>query len=61
MDLHTLIQAQMELMGNDQPVASCGLYAATRRDVIEQAIEYLQKSLANTNATSPPDMAIASM
>ena len=39
MDLHTLIQAQMELMGNDQPVASCGLYAATRRDVIEQAIE----------------------
>lgn len=48
MDLHTLIQAQMELMGNDQPVASCGLYAATRRDVIEQAIEYLQKSLANT-------------
>lgn len=48
MDLHTLIQAQMELMGNDQPVASCGLHGATRRDVIEQAIEYLQKSLANT-------------
>lgn len=42
MDLHTLIQAQMELMGNDQPVASCGLHDATRRDVIEQAIEYLQ-------------------
>ena len=42
MDLHTLIQAQMELMGNDQPVASCGLHGATRRDVIEQAIEYLQ-------------------
>lgn len=42
MDLHTLVQAQMELMGNDQPVASCGLHGATRRDVIEQAIEYLQ-------------------
>ena len=41
MDLHTLVQAQMELMGNDQPVASCGLHGATRRDVIEQAIEYL--------------------
>lgn len=40
MDLHTLIQAQMELMGNDQPVASCGLHGATRRDIIEQAIEY---------------------
>ena len=49
MDLHTLIQAQMELMGNDQPVASCGLHGATRRDVIEQAIEYLQKSLACWN------------
>ena len=41
MDLQTLVQAQMELMGNDQPVASCGLHGATRRDVIEQAIEYL--------------------
>ena len=61
MDLQTLIQAQMDLMGDDQPVASCGLHGATRRDVIEQAIEYLQKSLANTNATSLPDMAIASM
>lgn len=53
MDLHTLIQAQMELMGNDQPVASCGLHGATRRDVIEQAIEYLQKSLANTERDEP--------
>ena len=46
MDLHTLIQAQMELMGNDQPVASCGLHGATRRDVIEQAIEYLPKIIS---------------
>lgn len=53
MDLHTLVQAQMELMGNDQPVASCGLHGATRRDVIEQAIEYLQKSLANTECDEP--------
>ena len=53
MDLHTLVQAQMELMGNDQPVASCGLHGATRRDVIEQAIEYLQKSLANTERDEP--------
>lgn len=53
MDLHTLMQAQMELMGNDQPVASCGLHGATRRDVIEQAIEYLQKSLANTERDEP--------
>lgn len=53
MDLHTLIQAQMELMGNDQPVASCCLHGATRRDVIEQAIEYLQKSLANTEREEP--------
>ena len=53
MDLHTLIQAQMELMGNDQPVASCGLHGATRRDVIEQAIEYLQKSLAKTERDEP--------
>lgn len=43
----------MELMGNDQPVASCGLHGATRRDVIEQAIEYLQKSLANTERDEP--------
>uniref|UniRef100_UPI0025DC5A65 hypothetical protein n=1 Tax=Segatella hominis TaxID=2518605 RepID=UPI0025DC5A65 len=53
MDLQTLVQAQMELMGNDQPVASCGLHGATRRDVIEQAIEYLQKSLANTECDEP--------
>lgn len=31
MDLHTLIQAQMELMGNDQPVASCGLHDANKK------------------------------
>ena len=44
MDLHTLVQAQMELMGNDQPVASCGLHGATRRDVIEQAnVEIFKK------------------
>lgn len=53
MDLQTLIQAQMDLMGDDQPVASCGLHGATRRDVIEQAIEYLQKSLANTERDEP--------
>ena len=41
MDLHTLIQAQMELIGNDLPVASCGLHGATSSDVIEQATEYL--------------------
>lgn len=40
-------------MGNDQPVASCGLHDATRRNVIEQAIEYLQKSLANTERDEP--------
>lgn len=40
-------------MGNDQPVAFCGLHGATRRDVIEQAIEYLQKSLANTERNEP--------
>ena len=53
MDLQTLVQAQMELMGNDQPVASCDLYGATRRDVTEQAIEYLQKSLANIERDEP--------
>ena len=53
MDSHPLAQAQIELMGNDQPVASCGLDGATRWDVIEQAIEYLQKSLANTECDEP--------
>lgn len=55
MDLHTLIQAQMELMGNDQPVSSCGLHGNSRRDVIEQAIEYLQKELANTECDEPSE------
>lgn len=43
MDLHTLIQAQMEMMGNDHPMGSCGLHGSSRRDVIKQAIEYLTK------------------
>lgn len=42
MDLHTLIEAQMELMGNDHPSGSCGVHGDTRKEAIKQAIEYLQ-------------------
>lgn len=55
MDLHTLIQAQMEMMGNDQPMGACGLHGTSRRDVIEQAIEYLTKELDNTERDEPSE------
>ena len=55
MDLHTLIQAQMEMMGNDQPMGSCGLHGISRREVIEQAIEYLTKELSNTERDEPSE------
>lgn len=48
MDLHTLIQAQMELIGNDHPSGSCGVHGDTRKEAIKQAIEYLQREY-NTN------------
>ncbi len=53
MDIQTLIQAQMEIMGNDQPKSACGLHGTSRRDVIEQAIKYLAEELTKTDQDEP--------
>lgn len=36
MDLKTLIDAQMELMGNDHPSGACGVHADTRKEAIKK-------------------------
>lgn len=43
MNLQTLIKAQMELLGDDMPAGMCGIHGKTRKEVILQAIEYLEK------------------
>ena len=53
MDLKTLIEAQMELMGNDHPSGACSAHGDTRKEAIKQAIEYLQKEY-NTNDKDEP-------
>lgn len=55
MDLAAFINAKMELMGNDMPSGMCGLHGVSRKDIIEQAIEYLTKELNNTERDEPSE------
>lgn len=49
MDLKTLIEAQLELMGSDMPAGSCSTHGKTKREVVENAIKFLQEQLTGDN------------
>ena len=61
MDLNTLINARLEMMGNDRPSSSCSTHGDTRKEAIAQAIEFLQRESSLMNLMNHPNMAIELM
>jgi len=55
MDLNTLINARLEMMGNDRPSSSCSTHGDTRKEAIAQAIEFLQREYESNELDEPSE------
>ncbi len=55
MDLNTLINARLEMMGNDRPSSSCSTHGDTRKEAIAQAIEFLQREYESNDTDEPSE------
>ena len=55
MDLNTLINARLEMMGNDRLSSSCSTHGDTRKEAIAQAIDFLQREYESNELDEPSE------
>ena len=55
MDLNTLINDRLEMMGNDRPSSSCSTHGDTRKEAIAQAIDFLQREYESNELDEPSE------